>query len=101
MQNLLVFFNPENTILVIIGKVLKEKQFQRTIDDAVRLAYEFGNNLKMPHFIYCFNLVNADCGKLNELFLSKMRIYGIEWSFLTMLYIYRRNLITKEKQNLI
>ena len=54
----------------------------------------------MPHFIYCgdyyfWNEKQED--KLKEMILAKMRKYGIHSSILTMLWMYRWNLVTKEK----
>ena len=62
---------------------------------------DFGKNDMMPHFIYCsgdfinFQAINFQV--LKKLILKKMREYGIPSSILTMLSMYRINLITKEK----
>ena len=58
----------------------------------------FGNDELVPHFIYSgqyYNLLREK--NFKEMFLTKMEEYGIKSSILTMLYMYRRNLITKEK----
>ena len=54
----------------------------------------------MPHFIYCGDYYLWDeeqRKKLKEMILTKMRKYGIHSSILTMLYMERWNLVTKEK----
>ena len=69
---------------------------------------DFGTNDMMPHFIYCcgelyWNDVYPRLGlwqaswKLKERILNKMREYGIPSAIITILSMYRRNLITKEK----
>ena len=50
----------------------------------------------MPHFIYCYYYFFA-FEKLKEIILGKMQKYGIQASILTMLYMQRSRLITKEK----
>ena len=54
----------------------------------------------MPHFIYCgLNYFNSmeQIEKLKGIILTKMRKYGIQSSILTMLWMQRQNLVTKEK----
>ena len=51
----------------------------------------------MPHFIYCGEWILQREEKLKEVILTEMRKYGIQSSILTMLKMYRRNLVTKEK----
>ena len=51
----------------------------------------------MPLFIYCGTFDQYDHAKLKEIFLKKMNKYGIKSSILTILKMWRRNLITKEK----
>ena len=51
----------------------------------------------MPHFIYCGDYYSWDKEKLKERILEKMRKYEIQSSILTMLYMKRLNLVTKEK----
>ena len=51
----------------------------------------------MPHFIYCGRYYIWNGEKLQEMFLTKMKKYGIQSAVLTMCGIARRNLITKEK----
>ena len=62
---------------------------------------DFGKNDMMPHFIYCYasDMFNTDeeFKKLKVIILKKMREYGIPSSILTMLTMYRKCLITKEK----
>ena len=62
---------------------------------------DFGANDMMPHFIYCYGRMfyysPEEIKKLKEIFLKKMREYGIPSSILTMLSMQRMTLITKEK----
>ena len=51
----------------------------------------------MPHFIYCGYHYFFENRKLQEIILTKMRDYEIQSSLLTMLYMSRGNLVTKEK----
>ena len=51
----------------------------------------------MPLFIYCGTFDQYDHAKLKEIFLRKMNKYEIKSSILTILKMWRRNLITKEK----
>ena len=55
-----------------------------------------GANDMVPHFIYCFSY-GFDFKKFKEIILKKMRKYGIQSSLLTILYMQRSRLITKEK----
>ena len=57
---------------------------------------DFGANDMMSHFIYC-DSYGFGFEILKEIILETMRKYGIQSSILTMLHMYRRNLITKEK----
>ena len=60
---------------------------------------DFGKNYMMPHFIYCNgdSFYVGEFKKLREIILKKIQNYGIPSSILTMLYMERINLITKEK----
>ena len=60
---------------------------------------DFEKNNMMPHFIYCSggNYYYEEFKKLKEIFLKKMREYGISSAILTTLEMTRMNLITKEK----
>ena len=51
----------------------------------------------MPHFIYCGEYYWEEFDQLRKIFLTKMRKYGIQSAILTMLDMWRRNLVTKEK----
>ena len=55
----------------------------------------------MPHFIYCYGKYGPDVEQLKILLQSKMRKYGIQSAILTMLFMFRRSLITKEKAKAI
>ena len=55
----------------------------------------------MPHFIYCYGGFGFDIEELKILIQSKMRKYGIQSAILTMLFMIREKLITKEKANAV
>ena len=78
---------------------VKEMRMLDIIDAGVATMVDFGKNDIMPHFIYCHGYYhdNEDFKSLKKIFLEKMREYGITSSLLTMLSMYRRNLITKEQ----
>ena len=63
---------------------------------------DFGANDMMPHFIYCYGdyFIGGEMKKLKEIILRKMGEYGIQSSLLTILYMQRSRLITKEKSKL-
>ena len=65
-------------------------------DAGVKSISNFGKNDLMPHFIYCGDYYFEREEKLKEIILTKMRKYGIQSSLLTMLYMARWNLVTKE-----
>ena len=54
----------------------------------------------MPHFIYCSIYLNdiEDFETLKNILLTKMKNYGLRESLLTVLFMRRIGLITKEKQ---
>ena len=68
-------------------------------DAGVKSIADFGKDDLMPHFIYCGShyVLKEETGKLEEIILTKMRKYGIQSSILTMLSMWRINLVTKEK----
>ena len=66
-------------------------------DAGVKSISDFGKDDLMPHFIYCRRHYFYNEEKFKEIILTKMRKYGIQSSILTMLDVYRINLITKEK----
>ena len=59
----------------------------------------FGNDKLVPHFIYCgeFYFIEARAHNFRKILRRKMKKYAIESSMLTMLFMQRLNLITKEK----
>ena len=70
------------------------------IDNGVKCISDFGEDDLMPHFIYCgfeYFVYKEQTRKLRRMFLTKMRKYGIQSSILTMLYMRRLKLVTKEK----
>ena len=67
-------------------------------DDGIKSISDFGKDDLMPHFVYCgYHYYFGRVEKLEEMILAKMRKYGIQSSILTMLYMVRQGLITKEK----
>ena len=68
------------------------------IDAGVERISEFGNDHLIPHFIICFGIsyYSKDVKTFKEIFLPKMRRYGIRSAFLTILNFRRYNLKTKE-----
>ena len=69
-------------------------------DAGVKSISDFGKDDLMPHFIYCgfhYFYSKEQIEKLKEIILTKMRKYGNQSSILTMLFMERRNLATKEK----
>ena len=78
---------------------VKETRFLDIIDAGVATMVDFGKNDMMPHFIYCYGSFNyyAEFKKLKQIFLKKIREYGIPSSIFTTLRMDRIKLITKEK----
>ena len=80
---------------------IKVKNYTDVIADGVKHIAAFGNDDLIPHFITChchdgyWQLVEEKT--LQEIFMSKMRKYGIRSAILTMLYLERWNLKTKEE----
>ena len=69
-------------------------------DAGFKSICDFGDDDLMPHFIYCgyHYLSTVELAeKLKEIILRKMRKYGIQSSILTVLWMTRWNLVTKEK----
>ena len=77
----------------------KETNDLDIFDAGVKSISDFGKDDLMPHLIYCGRhyLREERIEKLKEIFLTKMRKYGIQSSILTMLHMKRRKLVTKEK----
>ena len=85
-------------------------KYANTIDDAVKTISDFQQDNVITHFIYCGLLTNllteivppgVDFGRfsrhdLEEIFRSKMKTYGIKSAILTMLNMWRNELVTKE-----
>ena len=76
----------------------KETNDLDIFDAGVKSISDFGKD-DLMHFIYCgyHYLRSVRREKLKEIILTKMRKYGIESSILTMLYMVRWKLVTKEK----
>ena len=81
------------------SKVIKELNDREIIDAGIRAMVEFGQVDLMPHFIYCgWHYFEPDrVPKFRKMFLDDMKTYGFQSSLLTMMFMWRRNLITKEK----
>ena len=69
-------------------------------DSGVKSVLDFEDDFEddlMPRFIYCgihyFSREQRE--KLKEMILTKMGNYGIQSSILTMLHMWRLNLVTK------
>ena len=73
------------------------------ISDGVKTMFESGNDSLMPHFIYCYprNLEtikwSPKYGIIQNAITEKMCDYGIKSAVLTMLFMQRNYLVTKEK----
>ena len=78
---------------------MKDLEFQDTVDAGVKIVSDFGGSDSMPHFIFCMSwFMDANIGEqLYKIIFEKMEKYEIQSSYLTMLDIKRRHLITKEK----
>ena len=71
---------------------------RKIIDEGFKSMVSFGNDELVPHFIYCGKYyIWSRVKNFKKMFLIKMKENGIKSSILTMLYMRRRNLITKEK----
>ena len=68
------------------------------ISDGIKAMFEFGNDDLMPHFIYCYyDVWVGEQFKLYLIIMEKMIDYGIKSAVLTMLFMQRNYLVTKEK----
>ena len=77
---------------------MKEINDLEVFDSGVKSVSEYGKDDLMPHFIYCGDHCWGESfHRLKEIFLTKMRKYGIQSAILTRLVMYRRKLVTKEK----
>ena len=82
----------------VLKRSTKEINDLDIFDAGVKSISDFGKD-DLMHFIYCgyHYLRSVRREKLKEIILTKMRKYGIESSILTMLYMVRWKLVTKEK----
>ena len=77
---------------------IKEIEYENMISGGVKTMFEYGNDSLMPHFIYCFyDSWNSEEMKLYIIIMRKMTDYGIKSAVLTMLFMQRNYLVTKEK----
>ena len=71
----------------------------KIIDIGVKAISDFGNGDFMPHFIYCgwhYLRAKETRRRLQAIFLTKMKSYGIQFAILTQLGMLRWKLVTKE-----
>lgn len=70
---------------------------KNVFDSGFRIISDYGEDNFMPHFIYCgMHYFWDDEDQLRSTFLDKMKNYGIRTAILTMLNMWRGNLVTKE-----
>ena len=87
------------TILCYTMRSIKEMNDMNIIDTGVKSSLDFGNDQLTPHFIYCgdyYRWTEEKRRRFKEIFLAKVKRYGIQSSVLTALFMWRRNLVTKE-----
>lgn len=73
-------------------------KFEAIIDTGVKTMSSCTEDDLKPHFIYCcYYYPYYYSPELQDIFLKKMRKYGIQSALLTTLCMLRKNLITKEK----
>ena len=79
---------------------VKEINDLEVFDAGIKSVSECEKDGLVPHFIYCgldyFRNIEST-KRLQEIFLTKMRKYGIPSSIFTMMHMWRWKLVTKEK----
>ena len=83
-----------------IKKSKKEISDLNTIDAGVKFISDFQGEDIIVHFIYCgyLQLIREESrNRLEEIFRTKMKTYGIKSAILTKLGMWRQELVTKEK----
>ena len=81
-------------------KSIKEISDLNTIDAGVKFITDFRGEDMIVHFIYCgyLQLIREESrNRLEEIFRTKMKTYGIKSAILTKLGMWRQELVTKEK----
>ena len=81
-------------------KSIKEISDLNTIDAGVKFISDFRGEDMIVHFIYCgyLQLIREESrNRLEEIFRTKMKTYGIKSAILTKLGMWRQELVTKEK----
>ena len=70
---------------------------KKVFESGFKIISDYGEAHLIPHFIYCgmHYFWNGE-DQLRSIFLDKMKNYGIRTVMLTMLNMWRRNLVTKE-----
>ena len=95
-----MLFEPSQGSPCKVLRSTKEQNDVDILDAGVKSVFDFGKDELMPHFVYCGNyylLEEKRMLKLREIILTKMRKYGVQSSILTMMWMIRWNLVTKEK----
>ena len=71
---------------------IKEMNDANIIDTGVKSILDFGKDELVPHFIYCgsyYFWTESNSSKLREIFLTKMKRYGIQSAIFTVLFMSR------------
>ena len=95
-----MLFEPSQGSPCKVLRSTKEQNDVDILDAGVKSVFDFGKDELMPHFVYCGNyylLEEKRMLKLREIILTKMRKYGVQSSIVTMMWMIRWNLVTKEK----
>ena len=70
---------------------------KNVFESGFKIISDYGEAHLMPHFIYCgMHYFWNDEDQLRSMLLDKMKNYGIRTVMLTMLNMWRHNLVTKE-----
>ena len=72
---------------------------RKIIKAGVKEMVRFGNDELEPHFIYCgdYYMRKERISNFEKMFFKQMKKFGIQSSMLTMLFMRRDDLVTKEK----
>ena len=69
------------------------------IDIGIKSILDFGKEELVPHFFYCgehYLFTRERTRRLEKIFLAKMKHYGVQFSILTQLSMWRWKLVTTE-----
>ena len=79
---------------------MKETNDANIINTGVKSILDFGKDDSVPHFIYAgyhyLSTVAENSTWLQKMLLTEMKSNGLQYAILTLLYMSRWNLITKE-----